>query len=148
MGYRKLYRMLYERLTHFHKLNNLLWVFNANEIRLNVDSYDNYYPGDEVVDILATDVYSNKFTAKDYNALLKLAGDKPIALGEVGNIPTSKLLRKQPRWTWFMYWHDPSTLERERKEVRDIYQSQETLTHNGLPWVKVTNPQTHYPVLK
>ena len=35
MGYRKLYRMLFERLTHFHKLNNLLWVFNANELCVN-----------------------------------------------------------------------------------------------------------------
>ena len=132
----------------FHKLNNLLWVFNANEIRLNVDSYDKYYPGDDVVDILATDVYSNKFAAKDYNALLKLAGDKPIALGEVGNIPTIKVLRKQPRWTWFMYWHDPSKLEAERKEVCEIYQSNETLTLDQLPWVRIKKPKTHYPVLK
>ena len=113
-GYRQLYRMLFEQLTHFHKLNNLIWVFNANELRLNVDAYQRYYPGDDVVDILATDVYSNKFTARDYKSLLALAGEKPIALGEVGNIPTAKLLRKQPRWTWFMYWHDPSRWNAKR----------------------------------
>lgn len=146
--YRQLYRMLFERLTHFHKLNNLLWVFNANELRLNVDAYHKYYPGDDVVDILATDVYSNKFTARDYKSLLALAGEKPIALGEVGNIPTTKLLRKQPRWTWFMYWHDPSTLEREKKSVRDIYESPETLTLAELPWVKTKRPKIHHPVLK
>ncbi len=32
-GYRRLYRMLFERLTVYHGLNNLLWVFNANEVR-------------------------------------------------------------------------------------------------------------------
>jgi len=148
MGYRKLYRMLFDRLTNFHKLNNLLWLFNANEIRLNVDTYDTYYPGDDVVDILATDVYSNKFTTKDYNGLLKLAKEKPIALGEVGNIPTVKLLRRQPRWAWFMYWHDPSKLESEGRAVRAIYQSEETITHDQLPWVKIKKPKTHYPVLK
>jgi mannan endo-1,4-beta-mannosidase len=147
-GYRKLYRMLFERLTNFHRLNNLLWVFNANEVRLGVDSYDRYYPGDDVVDILATDVYSNKFTSKDYHELLKLAGSKPIALGEVGNIPTSKLLRKQSRWAWFMYWHDPYILYKEQKQVREIYQSKETLTLDQLPWVKTTNPKIHYPILK
>jgi mannan endo-1,4-beta-mannosidase len=134
--YKKLYRMLFDRLVNFHKLNNLLWVFNANEIRLGVDSYDRYYPGDDVVDILATDVYSNKFSNKDYKSLLALAGNKPIALGEVGNIPTPRLLRRQPRWTWFMYWHDPSLLWKERKEVTAAYQSRETIRWDELPWVK------------
>ena len=147
-GYRQLYRMLFERLTHFHKLNNLLWVFNANELRLNVDAYQKYYPGNDVVDILATDVYSNKFTTRDYTALLALAGEKPIALGEVGNIPTTRLLRRQPRWAWFMYWHDPSTLEREKKSVREIYGSKETLTLSELPWVEMKQPKIHHPILK
>jgi len=149
MGYRKLYRMLFERLTQFHKLNNLIWVFNANELRRNnVDPYHFYYPGVDVVDILATDVYSNKFAERDYKSLLALAGDKPIALGEVGNIPTAKLLRNQPRWIWFMYWHDPSMLHAEQKAVWEIYNSKETLTLNQLPWIKSTQPKTHYPILK
>jgi mannan endo-1,4-beta-mannosidase len=148
MGYRKLYRMLFDRLTHFHTLNNLLWVFNANEVRANVDAYGPYYPGDDVVDILATDIYSNQFADRDYNSLLKLAGNKPIALGEVGTIPTPKILRKQPRWTWFMYWHDPSTLQPVGAEVRQMYQSREMLTLDRLPWVRSKRPSVHYPVLK
>ena len=32
-GTKKLYRMLYDRLVNFHKLNNLIWVYNCNEIR-------------------------------------------------------------------------------------------------------------------
>lgn len=148
MGYRKLYRMLFERLTEFHRLNNLLWVFNANEVRANVDPYHLYYPGDDVVDVLATDVYSNQYADRDYVALLKLAGDKPIALGEVGSIPLIRILRKQPRWAWFMYWHDPSTLHPEAKQVCEIYRSSETLTLDQLPWVKSKKPKVHYPVLK
>jgi mannan endo-1,4-beta-mannosidase len=133
LGYKKLYRMLFDRLTNFHKLNNLLWVFNANEVRLGVDSYDKYYPGDDMVDILATDVYSNRFSAKDYYRLLSLAGNKPIALGEVGDLPMPKLLRRQPRWTWFMYWHDPSLLWKNKKEIVSVYNSKETLTLDQLP---------------
>jgi mannan endo-1,4-beta-mannosidase len=132
-GYKKLYRMLFDRLTYFHNLNNLLWVFNANEVRLGVDSYDKYYPGDDMVDILATDVYSNKFSSRDYNTLLSLAGNKPIALGEVGDLPMPKLLRRQPRWTWFMYWHDPSLLWKNKKEIVSVYNSKETLTLDQLP---------------
>jgi len=132
-GYKKLYRMLFDRFTNFHKLNNLLWVFNANEIRFGVDPYDKYYPGDDVVDVLATDIYSNRFAAMDYKGLLALAGNKPIALGEVGDLPTPKLLRRQPRWVWFMYWHDPSLLWKNRKEMLSVYNSKETLTLDQLP---------------
>ncbi len=147
-GYRDLYRMLYERFTHFHKLNNLLWVFNANELRLNVDAYDAYYPGSDVVDVLATDVYSTLFANRDYRSLLALAQGKPIALGEVGSIPTPKLLRQQPQWTWFMYWYDPSNLQDAQKQVWTSYQSRETLTYDQLPWVKNKKPKTHHPILK
>ena len=147
-GYNCLYRMLFERLTYFHKLNNLLWVFNASELRTNVDPYHFYYPGGDVVDVLATDVYSNKFSVFDYNALLALAGSKPIALGEVGSIPSSKLLSKQPRWAWFMYWHDPSLLHGQQKAVWEIYNSKETLTLDQLPWSRTVRPKTHYPILK
>ena len=148
MGYRKLYRMLFERFTNFHRLNNLLWVFNANEVRANVDPYHLYYPGDDVVDVLATDVYSNQYADRDYVALLKLAGNKPIALGEVGSIPLVRVLRKQPRWAWFMYWHDPSTLHAEAKQVCDIYRSNETLTLDQLPWAKSKHPKVHYPIIR
>jgi mannan endo-1,4-beta-mannosidase len=60
-GYKKLYRMLYDRLVNFHHLNNLIWVYNCNELNDNVDPYEKYYPGNDVVDILATDVYRRGF---------------------------------------------------------------------------------------
>lgn len=147
-GYRKLYDLLFERLVDFHGLNNLLWVFNANEVRGNVDPYDVYFPGSDRVDILATDVYRGGYAQHDYDQLLALAGDKPIALGEVGDIPTPEILQSQPRWSWFMYWGDPTTLWREREAMLATYQSVETLTLKDLPWVKVKNPRIHHPFLK
>ena len=63
-GYKKLYQMLFERLANFHGLNNLLWVFNANEVRENVDPYELYFPGADIVDILATDVYRGGFAGR------------------------------------------------------------------------------------
>jgi hypothetical protein len=32
--------------------------------------------------------------------LLALAGDRPIAIGECGQVPTPKILSEQPRWEW------------------------------------------------
>jgi hypothetical protein len=49
-------------------------------------------PAADVVDVLATDVYQKGFAADDYEQLLALAGDKPVALGEVGRTPTVEIL--------------------------------------------------------
>lgn len=149
-GYRKLYRMLYDRLVNFHGLNNLIWVFNANEIKIGVDTYTPYYPGDDVVDILATDVYTQGFDTTNYNQLLKLAGQKPIALGEVGQAPPLSKLKDQPRWTWFMLWGAPPGFGgmEASKYFQEVYKGEQVLTHDKLPWVKGALPKVHYPILK
>ncbi len=147
-GYKKLYRMLFERLVNFHGLNNLLWVFNTNEVKANVDPHETYFPGHDVVDILATDVYTQGFDSLNYAQLLTLAGDKPIALGEVGNAPTLEILKRQPRWAWFMSWGDPEGTWREQEGLRAVYAGEEALTLEELPWAKLTQHKMHYPVLK
>jgi mannan endo-1,4-beta-mannosidase len=150
-GYKKLYRMLFERLAHFHGLNNLLWVFNANEINSNVDPYADFYPGHDVVDILATDVYRQGFAEKDYQSLSALAGQKPIALGEVGKVPPPELLEKQPRWAWFMVWNDTSTLSDGLEPFRKTYASARVLTLEDLPWNagrRQKAPRMHQPIIK
>jgi hypothetical protein len=68
-GTKKLYRMLFDRLVNFHKLNNLIWVCNFNEIRENVAPYMAVYPGDDVVDILATDVYRGGLIITSFHLL-------------------------------------------------------------------------------
>ena len=140
--------MLFDRFVHFHGLNNLLWVYNANEVRPNVDPYDAYYPGADVVDILATDVYQGGFAEADYRQLLALAQGKPIALGEVGQPPPVEVLVKQPGWTWFMLWGELPARRQGTPDFSPVYRDVRTLTHDELPWVKVKNPTLHYPVLK
>lgn len=147
-GYKRLYRMLFERLVNFHGLNNLIWVFNTNEVKFTVDPHATYFPGHDVVDIFATDVYSQGYDSLNYTQLLGLAGDKPIALGEVGTAPTVELLKKQPRWTWFMSWYDPEGAWAEREPYLALYKSEATLTLEELPWVKLVSPKMHYPILK
>ena len=147
-GYKKLWRMMYDRLVNFHGLNNLIWVYNANEVKDNVDPYETHFPGHDVVDILATDVYTEAFNQMNYDQLLKLAGDKPIALGEVGRVPSLEILRSQPRWTWFMQWGEPGGSGPEGRTYRETYVSEEVLTLDELPWVDVKNPRIHYPILE
>lgn len=132
-GYKKLYRMLFDRLVNYHKINNLIWVFNANEIRGDyIDPYDYYYPGHEYVDILATDVYSGNYSQKDYEGLIKLAEGKLIALGEVGKMPTPEILEAQPDWVWFMTWVDFVFDGNTWEELHAIYNAENTLTREEI----------------
>jgi mannan endo-1,4-beta-mannosidase len=110
-------------------------------------TYEAYFPGHEVVDILATDLYRG-FSEKDYDRLLALAGDKPIAMGEVGAAPSPEILRKQPRWAWFMSWGDAAGGWRDGGALRALYDEEITLTLEELPWVQLRQPKLHYPVLK
>jgi mannan endo-1,4-beta-mannosidase len=148
-GYKKLYRMMFDRFVNFHGLNNLIWVYSPNEVREGIDGYDTYYPGADVVDILASDVYRNGFSDADYQQLLSVAHGKPIALGEVGEPPSVDVLKRQPRWLWFMVWGDlkaPDSLG--VPDYSGVYESSQTLTHDELPWVKVRDPHLHYPILR
>lgn len=48
-AYKKLYILLYERLTNEYGLGNLIWVWNGQDAE--------WYPGDEYVDIVSEDIY-------------------------------------------------------------------------------------------
>ena len=141
-GYKKLYRMMYDRFVKFHGLNNLLWVYNTNEFKPGVDSLAEYYPGDDVVDIITTDVYTQGFDQENYDQITRLAGNKPIALGEVGALPSPEILKAQPRWAWFMNWGDPGG------KSFDTYKSSQVIKLRDLPWVKVKDPRMFYPLIK
>ena len=75
-SFKQLWRNLYERL-HHHKLNNLIWVWNANAPRNTpgdeAEPYEIYYPGHDYVDILATDIYHNDYKQSHYQDLLDVA---------------------------------------------------------------------------
>jgi mannan endo-1,4-beta-mannosidase len=147
-GYKKLWQMMFDRFVNFHGLNNLIWVYNTNEFKEGVDPLDTYYPGDAYVDIIATDVYSEGFNQVNYDQILELAGDKPVALGEVGTPPTLAKLQEQPRWTWFMRWGEPGGFGRDFGDTRELLESEQVINHEELPWVEVKNPTIHHPILK
>jgi mannan endo-1,4-beta-mannosidase len=142
--------MLFDRLARFHQLDNLLWVYNCNELNANVDPYETHFPGHDLVDVLATDVYHCGFARKDYDRLLALAGDKPIAIGECGVAPPAEVLRDQPRWAWFMLWGDAPGGGPGGAAFRAAYANERTLTWDRLPWVTSSGdgPRIHDPILK
>jgi len=124
-GFVKLWKMMYDYFTNHHQLNNLLWVWNANAPRSiprdEAYAYKDYFPGIEYVDVLASDVYHNDYKQSHHDELLELAQGKPIALGEIGQMPTPEIINEQPQWTWFMGWADFLHKVNNPDSVRALY---------------------------
>ena len=99
-----LWRYLFERLTHYHGLNNLIWVWNGQNAI--------WYPGDDLVDIVSTDIYDGARNYKSQLALYQLTNtfahqEKMIALSENSNIPDPDTMQNDgAHWLWFMVWND------------------------------------------
>lgn len=80
-----LYRFTYAYLTSVWNLDNLLWTFAANG---GPGTYLDRYPGDDVVDIVGMEAYTNNLDAdcwQTYLALRALAPSKLFALTERGS---------------------------------------------------------------
>ncbi|MEM9325330.1 MAG: glycosyl hydrolase [Bacteroidota bacterium] len=124
-GVQLLWRVMYERYTDLHGLDNLLWVWNANGPRDWPDdeayAYDLFYPGHEYVDVLAADIYKADYQPSHHDDLVKLAEGRPIAIGECGRLPDPSLFESQPDWVWFMTWAQWIWRENTPDQVRSVY---------------------------
>ncbi|KAK1980224.1 family 26 glycosyl hydrolase [Colletotrichum cereale] len=124
---KELWALLYDRLTNHHGLDNLVWVWNS----IAAD----WYPGDDTVDILSADVYTQGHgpMTTQYNDLLALGKDKKlIAATEVGSAPFPDLLQAYgAHWLYFCVWGDTFINNAEWNSIADlkkIYDSEYVLT--------------------
>ncbi|WBQ03570.1 glycosyl hydrolase [Kribbella sp. CA-293567] len=101
-------------------LDNLIWVWNVQDNPAG--GWANYYPGAGYVDVVSLDVwYKGLPSASDYQQLQNIAGTKPIALAELGKVPTASLLGSQPRWSYFMLWSEQLRGSNTDAEIRTAY---------------------------
>jgi mannan endo-1,4-beta-mannosidase len=128
-GSAALYRQLFDRLVNYHKLNNLVWVWNVNSPSENAGAFADYYPGPRYVDVLTVDIYG-EFKQEYYTDILALAGDKPVALGEVGAMPSLDVLAQQPRWAYFMVWSGLAEGSNQSDKLQAIYHAPNLLTRD------------------
>jgi mannan endo-1,4-beta-mannosidase len=104
-GSAALYRQIYDRFVNVHHLDNLVWVWNVNAPNPGWPPEAEYYPGPQYADVVTMDIYG-EFKQEFYTSMLTLAAGKPIALAEVGGLPTPEIFDKQPRWAYFMCWSE------------------------------------------
>jgi len=99
---KELWKLLYDRLTNHHQINNLIWVWNSEA--------PEWYPGDDVVDIVSIDTYTQPGDynpiSNRYDHLVELVKDKKlVAMTENGPIPDPDMLEDyQAHWSWFCTW--------------------------------------------
>jgi mannan endo-1,4-beta-mannosidase len=141
-AYKKLYQLLYDRLVNYHDIHNLIWVWNGQ----NKD----WYPGDEYVDIVATDIYpGEKIYSSQADKFFELAdwtqdSRKLIALSENGCMFDPDLaVRDNAMWLYFGTWegefvvkNNTYTLSEQYTEtdmLKKIYTSDKVITLDELP---------------
>ena len=105
-SYVKLWHFMYDYFKA-KGINNLIWVWTSEK----ADS--DWYPGDDYVDIIGTDMYGQDGTAVSaaamadrFNTLAYRYPTKMISLtecGTVSDVPTQ--WNSDAKWSWFMPWY-------------------------------------------
>lgn len=101
--YKALWKLMFE-FFDAKELNNLIWVWTSQT------GDDNWYPGDEYVDIVGRDLYNNASVTNikaEFQNLQNSYPNKIITLSEMGNVAKiSEQWNVGAQWSWFMPWYD------------------------------------------
>jgi mannan endo-1,4-beta-mannosidase len=130
--FKKLWRLMYDRLTNYHHLNNLIWVYSSG-----IDP--NWYPGDQYVDIVGADEYPTDVQDPEngiWNTLQsEYGGRKLIALSEYGGAPdVPRMFTVGSKWSYFMSWTgDVGPHKNDPLALSAIYNSPLVVTSDKLP---------------
>jgi len=129
-GTRRLFQLTHDYLVGTKGLDNLLWVWDVQDLSWDFDQYD---PGPGYYDIAALDVYGDGFTQAKYDAMVAVAGGNLIAIGECARLPRAWELDSQPGWTFFMSWSELTFSDNVGQEIVDLYVSPRVLTLDEMP---------------
>lgn len=141
-AYKQLWILMYDRLVNYHRIDNLIWVWNAQNV--------NWYPGDEYVDMIGYDIYApegDTTSQKEIYDYIKGATstNKIIALSENGVIPDpDACMADGARWSWFSVWNGEFTIKDAQlsgqytplEMWQKVYSHDRVLTLSELPDLK------------
>jgi mannan endo-1,4-beta-mannosidase len=134
----KLWKLMYDRMTNYHGLNNLIWVWTTT---VDADALP-WYPGDEYVDILGMDIYPGEREHGSqviaFNKVKEIfEGKRIIALSENGSIPYPENMEQDGAyWSYFMPWYGEHTKNEKHNSVDDwkrILSSDFVITLDKMP---------------
>ena len=138
---KKLWNILYDRMTRRNGLHNLIWVWTSATDAGAAE----WYPGDSVVDIVGLDVYSDSSNAlsTDWKALVDLVvAKKLVAVTESGHgdgagpgvLPTPENVELyQTWWSYAVTWSGSHINRWPGARLTSIYASPTMITFDELP---------------
>ena len=104
--YKDIWRLTYDTLVNEYNIHNLIWEWNS----YNFNTSENWYPGDEYVDLIAYDKYSgNTGSAASvfYGIMEKYDSKKMVAMAENDSFSTvENLTADKAGWLYFCTWYD------------------------------------------
>jgi mannan endo-1,4-beta-mannosidase len=125
-AFKKLWRLVYDRLTRVDGIHNLLWVYSSGV-------KPEWYPGDEYVDIVGIDAYpgdrSDALTTSWRPLISRFNGKKPLAVAEFGGMPdVARMFKMGAPWAYWVSWNgqlgpkgeDPTRLKAAYSNLRTI----------------------------
>ena len=146
-NFKKLWILMYERLTFHHGLNNLIWIWNGQD--------KDWFPGAEYADLVGEDIYAPK---RDYGSyankffeiveyLNELGAMKAIGLTECGVVPDIEAMeRDKAMWFMFAVWNNDfvrsgntgeySQEYTESSHLKKMYNDKRVITLDDLPDLK------------
>lgn len=103
-----LWKLLRDKLEGEYGLDNLIWVWTLDATPGAESQYADWYPGNDLVDIVGVDIYEDNTEAKSrqFKAAQALSGGhKMTTVSECGNIPDpQKCFADGESWSWFLVW--------------------------------------------
>ncbi|GAB2526078.1 glycosyl hydrolase [Spirosoma aerophilum] len=130
---KELWRILYDRLTNYHQLHNLIWVYTATDT-FKTD----WYPGNQYVDIVGMDIYADptaNMSGSWASAQAQLNGKKLVTLSETGNLPSPDKIRGFGTWwSWFAVWTGADYIKKQPvDQLKAVFTDTDVITRDELP---------------
>lgn len=141
---KKLYRLLYKKLTEEYKLDNLIWEWTGS----TSPAASEWYPGDDVVDIIGYDKYNaadglpnlSSIASTFYSLVQSTDCQKMVAMTENDSIPSlENLVNDKAAWLYFCPWYMNYLTSEQNNPVDnliEIYNSDYCITLDELPDLK------------
>ncbi|MBV5312371.1 MAG: T9SS type A sorting domain-containing protein [Prolixibacteraceae bacterium] len=143
---KKLWQVMFDRMVNYHGLKNLIWVWTREP------NDDEWYPGDEYVDIVGRDIYKegdHSSQILEFNDMTsRYGGKKMVTISESGSFPdVDNLIKDGAGWSWFMPWNGDFTRSAKYNSLdlwKKMFASDYVLTLDEMPNLKtyVTPPIT------
>jgi mannan endo-1,4-beta-mannosidase len=135
----QLLAIMYDRLTNYHKIHNLIWEWSTPE--------PTWYPGNAKIDLVGYDSYPgvNNYTVQKpmFDQLYTMVnGQKLIAMTECGPIPDiQKCFDMDAPWAYFMTWSDLTYAQNTVAHIDSVFAMPKVLTVEN-PGTSCSSQQT------